>query len=162
MTAASATFTITVPWWAYGAACAAVLALIAGGYAAGRADRRDARQVTAVDQEFAPTIDRWRVLDHNHAAVEGAAAWPVNQAQPRWAVTLQAWGQPRPAAYPCPPALAGEPDPRAAEPTIGRATVTAGNPLDWWEQIDAMRAALGHVRWAADVEETGYIPVVKA
>lgn len=162
MTSAQATFTITVPWWAYGAFCASVLGLIAAGYAAGRADRRDARESAAIDRKFAPTLNRWRALDRNQAAVEGAAAWPVNGAEPRWALVLESWGQPRPAVgYPAPPALTPEPDPRAAEPAVGHAEVP-GDPLTWWQEIDALRAACGHVRWAADVEETGYIPVVRA
>ncbi|MFG1659021.1 hypothetical protein ACGFIY_21065 [Micromonospora chersina] len=160
MNGAHATFTITVPWWAYGAFCAGVLGLIAAGYVAGRLDRRDARQAAAVEQRFAPTLDRWRTVDQKprHAAPE----WPTNPVEPRWAATVEAWGQPRPAAgYPRPPALTAEPHPRAAQPSVGRAEVP-GEPLTWFEEIGAIRAALGHVRYAADAEETGYIPVVRA
>lgn len=175
MTAAQATFTITVPWWAYGACCAGVLGLIAGGYVAGRLDGRDNREANAMERRLAPTVNRWRAVDqntsgrhaaiddHGHADVEGAPAWPVNRARPGWADALEVWGQPRrPAGYPRPPALTAQPDPRAAEPTSGRAPVTAVNPLEWWEEIAAMNVALGGpVRWAANAEETGWIPAVR-
>ncbi|MBM0235898.1 hypothetical protein JNW88_00150 [Micromonospora sp. ATA32] len=171
MTATHATVTITVPWWAYGAFSASVLGLIAAGYMAGRLDRRDARQVAAINREFAPTIRRWQALDEartrmdaagerDHADVEGATAWPINHGRPAWATALEVWGQPRlPAGYPRPPALTPGPDPR----TVGHAPVADVAPLDFGEQVSALNVALGGpIRWAADSEETGWIPAVRA
>lgn len=134
-----------------------------------------ARANARVDGKFGDTLARWQAADgqatgrhaadeQDHADVEGAPASPINRAKPRWAGTLEAWGQPRPpAGYPPPPALTAEPDPRVAEPTAGRAPVVGVAPLDFGEQISALNVALGgRARWAADAEETGWIPAVRA
>lgn len=173
-----ATFTITVPWWAYGAFCAAVLALLAGGYAAGRLDARDDRKAKAAEAEFAPTIQRWRALDqkpdqqsrpalakhHTPTAGGDVTAWPVNWPPANWAAALEKWGQPRqPAAYPPPPPLTPEPDPRTTPPTVGRAAVTDVAPLEWFEEISASNVALGgRVHWAADDQDTTLLTAVQA
>lgn len=181
------TMTITVPWWAYALFAVAVLALVAGGYVAGWLDGRDAGRRAAIDGRFAPVVHRWRAANamasklrpssrarreertaalvraRMGAAVARAVAW-ANTADPGWAGLMQAWGRVRPAkGYPPPPELTPAPDPRTTPVAVGRAPVAAGRPLSWWEELDALNVALGgRVRWAANAEETGWIPAVKA
>lgn len=157
MNGASATFTLTIPWWAYGAFCTGILGLVAGGYAAGRADRADARRTADIDTEYAPTLDRWRHLDRNNSGAD-ATVWPVNSPAstpvvlPGWAVALDELTQ-----VPAPTPILDTAAPLAS--TVGRAPAP-GEPLTWFEEVSALRVALGHGRYTAELEKTTFLPGV--
>ncbi|MFJ1539361.1 hypothetical protein ACIODS_12530 [Micromonospora chalcea] len=55
----SATFTVTVPWWAYAVFTAAVLGFAAACYGCGFLHGRDARRDALLRRRFAPMLARW-------------------------------------------------------------------------------------------------------
>ncbi|MEU7170386.1 hypothetical protein ABZ949_02695 [Micromonospora tulbaghiae] len=153
----SATFTVTVPWWAYAVLTVAVLGFAAACYWCGFLHGRDARRDAVLRRRFAPMLARWSqppippspgVVSRLLVSVAALA----DVLSPR---------RPAPAApvEPAPADDAAEAVDRifsqVAGPTwVAQRAEVPSSPS--WDDINRKRAEL--VEQADDPERTGWIP----
>lgn len=158
----TATFSVTVPWWAYGAFTAGVLGLVAGGYWCGFLHGRDARRDALLRRRFAPVLARWSQVPPPPSSRPGV----VSRLLVSVAALADVLAPRRPAA-----AAAAEPEPPAADDAaeaVDRIFADAMGGPQWvaqraavpsppsWADINRKRAEL--VEQAEDPERTGWIP----
>ena len=157
----TATFTVTVPWWAYAAFTAAVLGLVAGGYVCGFLHGRDARRDALLRRRFAPVLARWSQVPPPPSSRPGV----VSRLLVSVAALADVLAPRRPAA------AAAEPEPPAADDAaeaVDRIFADAMGGPQWvaqrakvpsppsWDDINRKRVELAEQ--ADDPERTGWIP----
>ena len=158
----SATFTVTVPWWAYGAFVAAVLGLVAGGYWFGFLHGRDARRDALLRRRFAPVLARWSQVPPPPSSRPGVVS--------RLLVSVAALADVLAPGRPAAAAAPAEPEPPAVDDAVAnvdRIFAKVAGPK-WvaqraavpsppsWADINRKRVELAEQ--ADDPERTGWIP----
>ncbi|MEU8334869.1 hypothetical protein [Micromonospora tulbaghiae] len=154
----TATFTVTVPWWAYGAFVAAVLGLVAGGYVCGFLHGRDARADALARRRYRRLLARW----------SRPPVPPSPGVVSRLLVSVAALADVLSPRRPTPPVEPAPPAADDAAEAVDRIFAAAMGGPQWvaqraevpsapsWADINRKRAELAER--ADDPERTGWIP----